>query len=74
MKNQEEHTRKKPKKYDLSKWAALHPIGSACKLELDSGKFVDSRIRSEPWLLGSGHAVVKIEDYAGGYMLERISP
>lgn len=56
----------------IEQWNCLRPVGTPCSLVLDDGTQVETRVRSEAWLLGSGRAVVKIEGYPGGWDISRI--
>jgi hypothetical protein len=55
-------------------WNMRVPVGTPCTRIDDHGKPHETRTRSEAWVLGDGSPVVKVEGYAGGYMLDRIIP
>lgn len=59
-------------------FAKAMPIGSRCRyypvLPADENAFEESVIRSEPWLLGHGAAVVNIEGRSGGVSIKHIFP
>ena len=55
-------------------WNKLYPVGTDVFVTEDNGEQCHSRTRSEAWTLGSGHAVVKLEGYSGGYDLARVQP
>lgn len=67
---------KKRKGEELAaRFAAVAPVGTPCRyypvLPCTEDDFVDTRIRSEPWMLG-GSVVVAIEGRAGGVSIEHI--
>lgn len=43
-------------------------------LPADEGEFEETVIRSEPWLLGHGAAVVKVEGRSGGVSIKHVFP
>lgn len=47
-------------------------IGTAVMVRLDDGSDFATITRSEPWKLGHGEWVVKVEGISGGYLLSRI--
>ena len=49
------------------------PVGSPCWVRHDDGSEHTHHTRSEAWLLGSGHAVVKVDGFSGGYDLDRVT-
>lgn len=55
--------------------AERYPVGTPILYYPIKGEphFERSRIRSEPWALGSGHVVVKIEGRTGGVSVEHIA-
>lgn len=48
------------------------PIGWPVEVTKDDGSKVQSKTRSEPWMLGSGTPVVMVEGISGGYLLTRV--
>ena len=62
----------------VANFAARAPIGTACVYyPVRPFKLADAvwtRIRSEPWALGHGQVVVKIEARVGGVAIEHIFP
>lgn len=54
-------------------WNRKYQIGEAVFYVNDDGQVEVSRTRSEAWNLGHGQPVVKINGYAGGIALERIT-
>jgi hypothetical protein len=59
-----------------AQFAARAPIGTPCIYyplkPFDRGDGVNTRIRSEPWVLGHGAVVVAIEGRAGGVSIEHL--
>jgi len=59
-------------------FAKAMPIGTRCRyypvLPANEDEFEETVIRSEPWLLGHGAAVVKIEGRAGGVLIKHVFP
>ena len=59
-----------------AQFAAQAPIGTPCRYypvkPFDARDAIDSKIRSEPWVLGHGAVVVAIEGKAGGVSIEHI--
>lgn len=60
---------------------AKYPPGTAVKVHKDDGSILETKTRSEAWMLGAdsrgyqGHtAVVSVEGISGGYMLNRVTP
>lgn len=47
-------------------------VGTLVTVMLDSGATLDTKTRSEPWQLGSGHWVVQLEGKPGCYLLDRV--
>lgn len=60
----------------VAKFAARAPVGTPCVYypikPFDRSEAVQTRIRSEPWILGHGAVVVMIEGRAGGVSVEHI--
>lgn len=52
-----------------------HPVGTPVRYwpGVREGDGIESVTRTPAWLLGSGHAVVSVEGYAGGIALTHIS-
>lgn len=50
------------------------PSGTRVQVTLDDGSSWQTKTRSEPWRLASGHWVVLIEGRVGGYSLDRVTP
>lgn len=48
--------------------------GDAVLVTNDSGLIIPSKARSDPWKLGHGQWVIKVEGVSGGYALNRIQP
>jgi hypothetical protein len=46
--------------------------GDIVRVRDDQGIEADYTVRQEPWVLGSGHAVVGLEGICGGYALDRV--
>ena len=55
----------------MAKWSAV-PVGTPVTVTKDDGSRFETRTRSEPWALGHGQPVIKVEGITGGYMLERV--
>lgn len=55
----------------LAKAKAL-PNGTPCLVTRDDGSILHSVTRSDPWELGSGQWVVRVEGISGGYAVERV--
>lgn len=55
-------------------FAEAHPVGSACRYYpvLPGKEFKQTKIRSAPWVLGSGHVVVAVEGKSGGVSVEHL--
>ena len=53
-------------------WNAGHKPGDACRLRLDTGELVETKLRSSAWRLPHGVAIVKLDGYAGGWDMERV--
>lgn len=60
------------------RFAEQMPIGTRCRyypvLPAGEDEFEETVIRSEPWLLGHGAAVVKVEGRAGGVLIKHVFP
>lgn len=58
------------------RFALSAPVGTECvyypSKPFDGSKGIETRVRSEPWILGSGHIVVKLDGMAGGRSIEHI--
>ena len=55
-------------------WNKAHPIGTKVIRTDDVGKEHRTKTRSEAWVIPSGMPLVKVDDIAGGYLLDRIRP
>lgn len=54
-----------------------HPAlkkGALVQVRKDDGSLVYSRCLSDPWQLGHGAWVIKLEGFSGGYAIERVYP
>ena len=56
----------------IDEWNEIFPVGSPCWVRYDDGSEHPHHTRSQAWLLGSGHAVVKVDGFRGGYDLDRV--
>lgn len=56
----------------INEWNETFPVGSPCWVRHDDGSEHTHHTRSPAWLLGSGHAVVKVDGFSGGYDLDRV--
>lgn len=64
---------------ELAKRFGAHmPIGTRCRyypiLPCGEDEFMETEIASEPWLLGHGAAVVKVEGKTGGVLIRHVFP
>jgi hypothetical protein len=59
---------------ELAQWAQRHPVGTRVRYWPVRGyeEFRDSTVRSEPWRLGHGMPIVKIEGTAGGVAIDHL--
>lgn len=69
-------TKKKWTDAELLAWAQAHPVGTRvrywpCRDYPDESR--DTAIRSEPWRLGHGVPIVKIEGTSGGVALDHLT-
>lgn len=55
-------------------WNATHQVGETIQYRDDVGKIIESKTRSEAWVLGGHSAVIQIEGRSGCYDFERILP
>ncbi len=55
-------------------WNARNMVGTAIRYRDDHGKIIDSKTRSEAWVLGGHNAVIMIDGRSGCYDFERILP
>ena len=55
-------------------WNSRFPPGTPVTVIEDLGGQIETITVSEAWLLGGGHAVVKVNGLAGGYQLSRVIP
>lgn len=57
-------------------FAEAHPVNTPCTFyplkPFKREQAVATKIASEPWVLGSGHVVVKIEGKSGGVSIEHL--
>ncbi len=56
----------------LERWAAV-PFGTEVDVKRDDGTVTRTKTRSEPWLLGHGAAVIKVDGITGCYLLDRVT-
>ncbi len=59
---------------EVALWNRLFPIGTPVKVRRDDGSELATKTRSEAWVLGGHTAVVKVDGFTGGYLLERVTP
>lgn len=59
---------------ELRAWATAHSVGTPVRYwsVRGSDEFIDSVIRSDPWRLGHGDPIVKIEGVSGGVALDHL--
>jgi hypothetical protein len=50
------------------------PVGTHVAVVRDDGSVLETKTRSEAWLVGDGTPVVMVEGISGGYLLERVTP
>lgn len=59
-------------------FAKAMPVGTRCRyyprLPANEDDYEETVIRSEPWLLGHGAAVVKVEGRSGGVSIRHVFP
>ncbi len=55
-------------------WNASQPVGSPVTVRRDNGNLLETKTRSEAWVLPAGVAVVMVSGISGAYMLDRVSP
>lgn len=55
----------------FEKWSTV-PVGTPVTVRMDDGSDLRTLTRSEPWLLGHGAAVIKVDGITGGYLLDRV--
>jgi hypothetical protein len=53
-------------------WNAHWPVGTKVTLIRDLGDQVETRTRSEAWVVGGGTVLIKLDGISGGYLLERV--
>jgi hypothetical protein len=58
----------------IDQWNSDYPIGTKCWVIHDDGSQHTHVTRSPAWILGSGHAVIKVDGFSGGYDLGRVTP
>lgn len=58
----------------VTEWNEKYPPGTPVGVVEDDGSITLTRTRSAAWALGGGHLVVSLNDRAGGYSLERVTP
>lgn len=56
----------------IDNWNKTFPVGSLCRVRHDDGSEHTHHTQSPAWLLGDGHAVVKVNGFSGGYSLDRV--
>ena len=49
-------------------------VGMSVFLELDDGSLMETYLRSQAWVIGSGDVIAKVEGKTGGWLIERIHP
>lgn len=57
---------------ELDDWNDIFKPGHPCLLRLDNGQEVQTKTRSQAWLLGHGMAVVSVEGKSGGWDIDRV--
>lgn len=50
-----------------------YPVGTAVTVRKDDKSVEETKTASAPWMMG-GMAVILLENFSGGYSLERVSP
>ena len=53
-------------------WNETFKVGHPCLLRKDNGDEIDTRIRSAAWRIGSGHVVVQVDGFNGGWDIDRV--
>lgn len=51
-----------------------YPEGTPVRVRKDDGAVLETKTRSEAWMLGGHTAVIMVEGISGCYSLERVSP
>lgn len=57
---------------EIDTWNEFYPVGSPCLVRHDDGIEREHHTTSPAWMLGSGHAAVKLSGISGGYSLDRV--
>lgn len=55
-----------------AKWNEEHPIGTPVTLRKSDDSILETKTRSEAWILGHGQIVVSVEGLTGGWEIERV--
>ena len=55
-------------------WNVSVAVGSQVSVQLDDGSVLETKTRSEAWVLGGHTAVVLLDGVTGGYLLSRVRP
>lgn len=63
---------KRPKKQRVTQGQLAIKTGDDILVRLDSGIRMSAKAASEPWQLGHGDWVIKVEGISGGYDLSRV--
>lgn len=53
-------------------WNKTVPIGTTVEVTKDLGEIIETKTRSEAWVLGGHTPVLLLEGIRGGYSLERV--
>lgn len=53
-------------------WNDRYPVGQSVYVTEDDGSLSVSQTRSKAWELGSGQAVISVDNRTGSYSLDRI--
>ena len=55
----------------MARWRDV-PVGTPVTVTKDDGSKFETVTRSEPWELGHGEPVIKVDGIVGGYLLSRV--
>jgi hypothetical protein len=72
--------KKSPSEVQVEEWNEHCPVGTLVSVTKDDGEKVNTKTRSEAWMLGAdstskGHTpVVLLEGISGAYLLSQVTP
>lgn len=59
---------------EVEEWNAQYSEGTTVTLVNDRGNKIETKTRSEAWVMGGHSAMIMVDGIAGGYLLERVKP